>query len=68
MMPIMNGWQFRDEQRRDPQLSATPVIVLSAVANGQHHAASLGASAYVRKPIQFEDLLETVGRFCRDAR
>jgi CheY-like chemotaxis protein len=67
MMPVMNGWQFRDEQRRDPMLSTIPVVVLSAVANGQHHAASLGASAYVRKPIQFDDLIATVGRFCRAA-
>ena len=34
-MPVMNGWQFRAEQRRDPALSEIPVVVLSA---GDHLA------------------------------
>src|ERR1044071_1184503 len=25
MMPVMNGWQFRDEQRQDPLLAPVPV-------------------------------------------
>src|SRR5262245_59582395 len=27
MMPIMDGWQFRDEQRRSPSYAAIPVVV-----------------------------------------
>ncbi|PLS79555.1 MAG: response regulator, partial [Chloroflexi bacterium] len=30
MMPRMNGWQFRSEQRRDPALANIPVVVISA--------------------------------------
>ena len=33
-MPVMNGWQFRAEQRRDPDLSEIPVLVLSAGEDG----------------------------------
>src|SRR5512134_1268402 len=29
-MPGMNGWQFREEQRRDAELAKIPVIVVSA--------------------------------------
>ena len=29
-MPVMNGWQFLEVQRRDPRLAAIPVIVASA--------------------------------------
>lgn len=29
-MPIMDGWQFRTEQLRDPSLASIPVIVISA--------------------------------------
>src|SRR5438445_696734 len=30
MMPVMNGWQFRHEQQRDPELASIPLVVLSA--------------------------------------
>ena len=30
MMPVMDGWQFREEQLRDPALASIPVVALSA--------------------------------------
>ena len=63
MMPVMNGWQFRTEQQRDPRLSAVPVVVLSADSNVQEKAASLGAVGCIQKPIHLSDLLDTVDRF-----
>lgn len=30
MMPVMDGWHFREEQRKAPELAAIPVVVLSA--------------------------------------
>src|SRR5215831_14973272 len=30
MMPGMDGWDFRSEQMRDPELAAVPVVVVSA--------------------------------------
>ena len=33
LMPIMDGWEFRREQLRDPHLARVPVIVLSALEN-----------------------------------
>ena len=30
MMPVMNGWQFRQAQAMDPKLSRIPVVVVSA--------------------------------------
>jgi CheY-like chemotaxis protein len=64
MMPVMNGWQFRLEQRRDPHLAEIPVVVLSAVGNSREKAASLEADGYIDKPIDFDELLETVVRHC----
>ena len=29
MMPIMNGWQFRQEQRMDSELAKIPIVVIS---------------------------------------
>src|SRR6187399_2509237 len=30
MMPVMNGWQFREQQAKDPELSSIPVVVITA--------------------------------------
>ncbi|HEX5658508.1 MAG TPA: response regulator [Polyangiales bacterium] len=54
MMPGMNGWQFRVEQRKRPALSDIPVIALSADVSP--YAAAIDADAYLKKPIDFERL------------
>jgi CheY-like chemotaxis protein len=46
MMPIMDGWQFRAEQLRDPGLAPIPVIVISAGADIERKASSLGAVGF----------------------
>ncbi len=60
MMPIMNGWQFRHEQRMDSELSKIPVVVISAKTDLSAHAHWLEADAYVQKPVRPEILLQTV--------
>ena len=65
MMPIMNGWQFRHEQRQDSELSKIPVVVVSAKTDSAQHAAWLEADAYLEKPLSFGKLVEIVNRFCR---
>jgi CheY-like chemotaxis protein len=62
MMPIMDGWQFRREQARDPGLFAIPVVVLSADGNVQQKAASLRAADYLQKPVDVDSLLEVIQR------
>ena len=64
MMPIMTGWEFRDAQRRDSELSRIPVVVVSAMNDSERHAAWLEADGYVRKPIPVETLIETLNRYC----
>src|SRR5262245_11415139 len=46
MMPVMDGWQFRHEQQRDPTLAGIPVVIVSADGSVQHKAASIGAIDY----------------------
>jgi CheY-like chemotaxis protein len=60
MMPVMNGWQFRSEQLKDPALAPVPVLVISADPQVQQKAASLGAAGLLRKPISLDDLLQAV--------
>ncbi len=60
MMPVMDGWQFRLEQKRDPVLGCIPVIAISA--NDSPQAAAIDADVYLRKPIDFALLVRTIDR------
>ena len=62
MMPVMNGWEFRAEQLKDPTLSAIPVVVFSGHGKLEQNTASIGAAANLRKPIGLGDLLTVLGR------
>src|SRR5262245_8453392 len=64
MMPVMDGWQFRREQQRDPALDGIPVLVLSADGGVAQKAAALGARGYVQKPVEMDTLLDAIQR-CR---
>jgi CheY-like chemotaxis protein len=64
MMPVMNGWQFRAEQLKDPRIASVPVLVISADPQVQPKAASLGVSGLLKKPIALDDLLEAVKTHC----
>ena len=64
MMPIMNGWQFRYEQRQDSDLSKIPVVVVSAKSDSQQHAAWLEADGYISKPIDLDLLFTILSRYC----
>jgi CheY-like chemotaxis protein len=62
MMPIMDGWEFRRLQMRDPALKSVPVVVLSAL--DATRAVDLDGAAFLKKPLDFDRLLELVRRFC----
>ena len=64
MMPIMNGWQFRYEQRQDSDLAKIPVVVVSAKSDSQQHALWLEADGYITKPIDLNVLLDTLSHYC----
>jgi CheY-like chemotaxis protein len=65
MMPIMDGWEFRRRQRADPAMAAVPVVVLTAL--DQARAADLQPDAFLRKPLDLDQLLELVRHYCRTA-
>jgi CheY-like chemotaxis protein len=64
MMPVMNGWEFRAEQLRDPELSGIPVIIVSGSIHSAERTGSLQPSDYLSKPLNVDLLLETVARHC----
>jgi CheY-like chemotaxis protein len=60
MMPVMDGWQFRERQLADPSIAAIPVVVLSARPGAFGDA----AVQQLQKPIRAKDLLAVVERHC----
>lgn len=64
MMPVMNGWQFRQEQQQDPTLAPIPVVVISADSGVPQKAAAINAVGYLKKPVTLDGLLDTVERYC----
>ena len=63
MMPVRDGWEVRRQQQADSALSKVPVIVLSAL--DQTRAADVSAAAFLKKPLDFDRLLELVRQYCR---
>ena len=64
-MPVMDGWTFRDRQRRDPRLASIPTIVISASHAPDLKALELlHADAVLPKPFDLERLVETLDRVC----
>jgi CheY-like chemotaxis protein len=64
MMPVMNGWDFRRQQRRTSALADIPVVLMSAGAQLAIASEDLDAAAYVTKPVVIDDLLAIVRRHC----
>ena len=58
MMPVMDGWQFRVEQKRDPILAQVPVVAISASTSAV--AAAVDADVYIRKPVDATTLLRAI--------
>jgi CheY-like chemotaxis protein len=61
MMPVMNGWRFRDAQRADPQLAAIPVVVVTASGKSSD---SLGSVVVLHKPLRLDSVLDAVRVHC----
>ena len=62
MMPVMDGYEFLQRLRKMPDRQGTPAIVLSAVATGAY-SRRLGASAFMSKPFDAEQLISAVERY-----
>ena len=59
MMPVMDGYEFRIEQQRDPAIADIPVVVLTAGSMGER-VAEMGVTAHMRKPVDLDRLLSEV--------
>jgi|tagenome__1003787_1003787.scaffolds.fasta_scaffold20545744_2 CheY-like chemotaxis protein len=65
MMPVMDGWDFRAEQLKDPAIRETPVIVLTATGFSRRTIREqFGGVEYLAKPPSTDHLLDTLRRVC----
>ena len=61
-MPRMNGIEFLRELRRDPDLSSTPVVVLTTSNDDRDkvNAYQLNVAGYLLKPVTFQNFCDVV--------
>ena len=60
MMPVMNGWQFREEQKRIASAARVPVVVVTASSERTPR----DVAAVLPKPVNIGALLRVVGNLC----
>jgi len=62
MMPVMDGWDFRDAQLRDPALKDIPVVVVTATGfSAETIRMQFGKVGMLPKPVPYLDLLDMLG-------
>lgn len=64
MMPVMDGWQFREKQRIHPKIGEVPVVVVSADNNVAEKGKKLGAADHMKKPVDFRMLKAIAETYC----
>ena len=59
-MPVLDGWGFAREMKARGE--TVPIVVMTAAQDARRWANEIGAAAYVPKPFEVPDLLDTVER------
>jgi CheY-like chemotaxis protein len=67
-LPVLDGWEATRQIKADPQLSAVPVIALTAHAmtGDREKALEAGCDDYDTKPIELKRLLEKMHELLGD--
>ena len=59
LMPDMDGWTVLKELKQHPAIAAIPVVLLT-MTDDKETGFALGASAFINKPIEQDQLLEAI--------
>jgi CheY-like chemotaxis protein len=64
-MPDMNGFDFLDRIKKNPLVSSTPVVFLSAIDDfhARKVARDLGAADFILKPVDEEQMLAALRKY-----
>jgi CheY-like chemotaxis protein len=63
MMPVMDGFEFREAQLADPRIASVPVVLMTADGHLSAKTARIGAAGAIGKPFDIDALLRLVRRF-----
>jgi len=65
-MPVMDGITFGRELRRhaDRELAATPIVLVTALADAGEAMKATGAVDLIAKPVDFNHVVQTVEKYC----
>lgn len=61
MMPVMNGWEFAEQMKKDESFATIPIVVVTAYGD---QTDAINAMKVIKKPIDLEVLLEAVKDAC----
>lgn len=66
-MPVMDGFQFREEQEKIVRLAGIPVAIMTADGRLDDKRILTKASAALRKPANADDILKMVAMLVRQS-
>ena len=65
-MPVLDGFALVQRMKSDPRLRHIPVVAISGGGReAEERARTQGVEVYLRKPVKFAEVLETVKRLLR---
>ena len=62
-MPVMNGREFCQHWRQDPQLRKIPVVLVSGERDLDAVHTELGTTAFIRKPVNLDAIDEAILKY-----
>ena len=60
MMPIMDGFQFREKQKNHPRVKNIPVVVMSADGHIEQKRERIGVKVFLKKPLDLDVVLNAI--------
>ncbi len=63
MMPVMDGYKFREELLKNPMWNSIPVVAMSAQDQCEENLKNSKIATFISKPLELDHLLETVKSF-----
>lgn len=65
-MPVMDGFQLLEKMRSTPALAEIPVVAISAGGvDAREKAMKLGVNVFLKKPVRFAEVMDTVKQLLR---
>ncbi len=60
MMPIMDGWEFMEALRANPEWDGMPIVIITAIYDVKRTQEETGARAVITKPFDIDQIIEIV--------